>query len=291
MKALLLIGLASLIVACTGRPDSGGFYAYVDAQGNLVTVERTAPSSAAPPAAPLPAEELEELEEHYQTDEEVRALIEQRERDRFVVYRDASGYQVTEPVDLPEARARREHTGHAEPLDPKLTNFIERVEGVPADCCVGALIQRPPLTLDQDALITFRERPRTWVSMPNEHPAVALALPPNTGEIRVISYMRGAQGYLHPQLVFVDQQGRPVLLVDNVFTTRFRETWYRYGYLQGAVPVPDNSRWVVFYLSYAGPSGEGQVALQAGQYPWAEPSSPLAIEGELLIRPVRRAPQ
>lgn len=54
MIRFVLIGLLALIASCASdRPSSGGFYSYVDAQGNLITVPREAsepPAPAEPPA-------------------------------------------------------------------------------------------------------------------------------------------------------------------------------------------------------------------------------------------------
>ncbi|MDX5327563.1 MAG: hypothetical protein LPK06_02070, partial [Marinobacter sp.] len=146
MIRFVLIGLLALIASCASdRPSSGGFYSYVDAQGNLITVPREAaappeaerrPAEAAGEAQSLDPAELEQQSE-YATDEEVQARLEKRERDRFVSYVDASGYRVTEPVDVVAAReAEAAAPKGYEVLKPGGAGFIERVEGVPERCCV-----------------------------------------------------------------------------------------------------------------------------------------------------------
>ena len=300
MKAVVLIGLLALISSCStstsNRPGSGGFYSYVDAQGNMVTVMRDAPaqpdaeqSGSRPPLDELDASALDQQGE-YQTDEQVQKRIEDAERDRFVIYRDASGYQVTEQIDVVAARkARESQPPPYEVLGNTANAYIERVEGLPERCCDGPLKQAASLKPGLEALVSF-DPPWYWVSMPDRHPAVALRLEPGIAALRIQTFLSGT-GYLHPQAVFLNQDGVPMLLVDNLFARRYPETWSRLAYLEGEVPVEQGAAWLVLYLGYAGVSGSGRPELVPGEYLWAEPSPPLALKGELVVRALRAPPQ
>ena len=301
MKKILLAAVCLLLAACTqNRPEEGGFYSWVDAQGNLVTVPReqapdagadaeaneTAEAGAARPANAAPLSEAElDSEGEYQTDEQVQAMIEQRERDRFVIYRDSSGYQVIQPVDVPAAREAREQQKQAltQPLQGNAQVFIERVEGVPANCCLALLEEAEVLKVGEEQLANFVARPHLWVSMPASHPGRAVRLDPAVKLVRFQSFLL-KNGYIHPQAAFLDEQGLPVLLVDNLFVRRYPETWYRYASLEGEVEVPEGATALVLYLSYAGPDADGNPQVLPGRYLWAEPDQRLSVNGELLLR-------
>jgi hypothetical protein len=222
----------------------------------------------------------------YLTDEEVQKRIEDVERDRFVTYRDASGYQVTEQVDVVAARKAKESGSPGyEVLGNTANAYIERVEAVPERCCDGPLKQAASLKPGMEALLSF-DPPWYWVSMPDRHPAVALRLEPGIAALRFQTFLSG-RGYLHPQAVFLNQEGVPILLVDNLFARRYPESWSRLSYLEGEVPVEKGAVWLVLYLGYAGESGRGRPELVPGEYLWAEPSVPLALKGELVVRALR----
>lgn len=298
MNRFVLIGLLALITSCaTDRPSSGGFYSYVDAQGNLITVPREVtgqPQDEAgePPEEavtsdpqPLDSAALEEQSE-YATDEEVEARLEKRERDRFVSYTDASGYRVTEPVDVVAAReADAAAPKGYEVIQPGGGGFIERVEGVPERCCVEPLDQAQTIKPGQELLVSF-DAPWYWVSMPTRHPAAAIRLEPGISVLRFQTFL-GGRGYLHPQAAFLNEAGTPILLIDNLFSRRYAETWARLGYLEGEIPIESGAVWLVLYLGYAGESGAGRPEVVPGEYYWAEPSPPLALQGELVVRALR----
>ncbi|MDF1629964.1 MAG: hypothetical protein P1U78_09230 [Alcanivoracaceae bacterium] len=308
MKVVVLIGLLALISSCTtsNRPDSGGFYSYVDAQGNLVTVMRKSPEAAKPSSETLQAMEepvaverprLDELDAGslvqqglYQTDEEVQKKIEDAERDRFVIYRDASGYQITEQVDVVAARKAKESKPPVyEEFGNTANAYIERLEGVPERCCDGPLKQAVSLRPGREELVSFSP-PWYWVSMPDRHPAVAFRIEPGIAALRLQTFLTGL-GYLHPQALFLDQDGVPILLIDNLFARRYPETWSRLPYLEGELPVEEGAAWFVLYLGYAGVSDSGRPELVPGEYLWAEPSAPLALKGELVVRALRTPPR
>ncbi|MFN3713134.1 MAG: hypothetical protein ACK4SX_05705 [Alcanivoracaceae bacterium] len=284
MKRLLFIGLIALSASCSNsRPDQGGFYSWVDAQGNLVTVPREAETSPQEASAAAPDEEGDG--EPYLTDEEISSRLEERERDRFVVYTDASGYRVVQQVDVVEARKTREEAlaGRSERLDDQAQLYVERMEGIPADCCRELLARAATLKPGAELLFSFERGPWQWVRVPELRPAAAIRLSADVSMVRFQSFLL-PKGYLHPQALFLDADGQPMLLVDNLFVRRYPETWYRHGSLEGEVPVEAGATWLVIYLGYAGQSASGRPALVPGAYYWREPSSPLAVQGELTVR-------
>lgn len=290
MKKILLAAALAALAACGNRPEQGGFYSYIDAQGNSVTVMREAPDAAqskAQSATVLQAEELDSaaldaMGEVYQSDDEITRQLEERERDRFVTYMDADGYRVTQAIDVPAARAARQASPGFETLG-RYEAFVERVEPVPADCCIGILSDSISLKAGREVVFTFRERALNWISMPAKHPAVAIELAPGLKEVRIQTFI-GKQGYLHPQAVFLDASGEPLLLVDNLFARRYPETWSRMGYLEGELPVEQGSRWLVIYLGYAGEAPNGRARLLPGDYYWQDDQAPLGLQGELVLR-------
>ncbi len=302
MKKKCLAAACVLLAACSqNRPDQGGFYSWVDAQGNMVTVPREkAPAAASEDDPEAEAGRQDDMPEsgaatlseaeldgdiEYQTDEDVQNLIEQRERDRFVIYRDSSGYQVVQPVDVPAEREARAQQKQALTQPPRGNGqmFIERVEGVPANCCIAPLEDATVLKPGEEQLVSFVAQPRQWVSMPARHLGRAVRLAPAVKLVRIQSFLLKA-GYIHPQAVFLNEAGEPVLLVDNLFVRRHPESWYRYASLEGEVEVPQDAIWLVLYLSYTGPDAGGRPELLPGRYLWAEPDQRLSVNGELLLR-------
>lgn len=295
MKPLLILLVCWLLVACQGRDDraqDGGLYQYVDDQGNLVTLQRPPSRDQDKPApsgtvtlAPVPAEVLDDTQESYLSDTEMDRLLENRERDRVISYVDTSGYRITQNFDVVDAREKRqaERDERFDSLGNRVANFIERLEGVPQLCCRAPLSAAVTLKVGEEQLLSFDSPPWQWVSMPTPHPAVAVKLDVDVHTVRVQSFLRES-GYVHPQAVFLDRNGIPLLLVDNIFARHYPENWNRFAYLEGDVPVEDEARWVVFYLGYATQSGQGRPQLMPGDYPWADPSAPLGLSGELVVR-------
>jgi hypothetical protein len=292
MMRVVLIGLLALTAACsTNRPEEGGFYSWVDAQGNLVSMPRERAAEPGPVAAePEPAAAETETPPDSQEDgflsaEEAVQLMEERERDRFVVYQDASGYRIVQPVDVVEARRARERelAARSQPLEERERPYIERVEGVPADCCADLLGKAVALKPGVELLFGFERGPWQWIRLPELRPAVAVKLAPEVASVRFQTFLL-PKGYLHPQALFLNASGEPVLLVDNLFVRRFPETWYRHGWLEGELPVVPDAVWLVMYLGYAAPSATGRPEGVPGEYYWREPSSPLAVQGELVLR-------
>ncbi len=298
MRAIVAF-IAILLVSCSSnRPEQGGFYSWVDAQGNVVTVARQ--EDPAPESAPEPVSEPEPAshsapgqgeisdeeylaEERYQTDEEVSKLLEARERDRFVVYQDASGYQIRQSVDVVAAREAREVelSKRTEPFAP--VGFAERVEAIPAACCTHLVEHASVLEVGREALVSFASAPFYWLTLSSRHPAETLRLDAGVRHIRMRSFLLPT-GYLHPQALFLDARAEPILLIDNLFVHKNPRSWHRFGSLEGDIEVPPGAQWVVLFLSYAGESANGRPELVPGQYLWREPSANLAVTGELVVR-------
>ena len=246
--------IAILLTSCSvNRPEEGGFYSWVDAQGNVVTVPRQ-PEPAGQATAVQATAELEEItaepaEERYQTDEEVSELLEARERDRFVVYQDVSGYQVRQPVDVVAAREARkvEMANRTEPFAP--VGFAERVEAISAACCAHLVDDASEIKAGREALVSFASAPFQWLTLgaDSRHPAQALRLDAGVSHIRLRSFLLPG-GYLHPQALFLNERAEPVLLVDNLFIRKNPESWHRFGSLEGDIEVPPGAVWVVLSL-------------------------------------------
>jgi len=292
MKKILLAAAFAVLAACGNRPDQGGFYSYIDAQGNSVTVMRGTPAKEETldlqdaerrETGQLDAAALNDVGEDYRSDEEITRILEERERDRFVSYLDADGYRVTQAIDVPAARAARQASPGFDSLEGRYQPFVERVEPVPADCCLSILSDSISLKAGRELAFTFRERDLGWIQMPSRHPAVAIELAPGLSEVRIQTFI-GKRGYLHPQAVFLDASGEPLLLVDNLFARRYPETWSRMGYLEGELPVEKGSRWLVVYLGYAGEAPNGRSVLLPGDYYWQDGQAPLGLQGELVLR-------
>lgn len=283
--------IAVLLSSCSAnRPEEGGFYSWVDAQGNVVTMPRKPePAGQVKPVQNDPdlgQEVTAELaDDVYQTDEEVSQRLETQERDRFVVYQDVSGYQIRQPVDVVAAREAREAelANRTEPFTP--VGFAERVEAIPANCCAHLVEEAAEIKVGREALVSFASAPFQWLTLGSDsrHPAQAFRLNAEVSHIRLRSFLLPG-GYLHPQALFLNDRAEPVLLVDNLFIRKNPASWHRFGSLEGDIEVPPGAVWVVLFLIYASESDAGRPQLVPGEYLWCEPSASLAVTGELVIR-------
>ncbi|MDF1822757.1 MAG: hypothetical protein P1U64_14335 [Alcanivoracaceae bacterium] len=287
-RFLTFAALASLL-ACTADPTArGNLYTYVDAQGNLVTVERPAaeqgqgsgagsqatPAGGAGPGADLPASA-------YQTDEEVQQKLEERDRNRFVTYYGPDGQLIEEKVDLVAEREYRQERppGYEAVADPAV-EFVERITGVRADCCLHTREQARPLDVGEELSLALGDADEVVV-MDRPMPAMAVRLTAAVGRLTLRGFIGKAGDYLHPALVFMDGEGTPLEVVDRPFQRRYPETWYRYAFYQGVLSVPPGARYVAFYLPYATvEEGAGVVALpqQQGYY-----DAPPALAGDFTV--------
>ena len=284
-----------LLAACQSTPrgdNEDRFYSYVDAQGNLVTVEREAGEQAqrdnnergdAPEDGGSQQESNKTIQEratgdgsgagnkdfmdvrpeNYQSTGEARQRmreeVNENEKDRFVSYRGPEGEMITRPLNMKaerEAAERREKENRPEfERLPEGERYKEGTSRVPADCCRHLTEGAPVLKADTNFRLDF-DTARV-VRLDAERPARALRLGPGVGPLEVQSYIRD-QGYLAPRLLMLDKEGMPVLQVNSLFTRYYAETWARYGYMDGWVERGSRDfAYVVFYLPYARVGDDG----------------------------------
>lgn len=290
---------AVLAAGCTTAPDDGaGFYTWVDAQGNLVTVAREpqaaesagaavasaaetggaetgVPSTAtsengqsseaansAPDVTESVASTPDELwqagDDAYLPESEIMARLEQRERERFISYTDESGRLVTEPLDMAAVResAATRDRGYEE-LAQDETSFTTGAIRINAGCCRAVLDEASLLGAGDEARLDFVPLLARTVQLAAAHPAAAYRLGEGVSSVQLQSWIAKG-GYVHPQLLFVGADGVPLLLVDNVFSRRYRESFFSWPSLSGEVPVAPGAAWVVVFLPY--------VAVEEGRF-------------------------
>lgn len=319
-RALPFYGVCSvllLLVACSGAPssatkDKAGFYSYVDAQGNLITVPKKVPASPAnqpsnSPSVPKgtssatsaseprfspknvatnPNELWAADEQQYMSSDEFDTLLESKERERFVSYPDEFGRVTTRQVDMVAAR---EAASDQQAIDEiSAEQALESVEistqwsEVRADCCVEALKAARPLKVGKEVVVSFTQPPRLGVELGKRHPAKAFEIVGGAVTLQLQSWYRN--GYAYPQILFLDDKGMPLARVDQMFT-RFREkTWSSQPYLIGEIPVEPGAKWVVLFLEYAHLGVAGKIEQDKALLRFDEADKLLAIDGELVIR-------
>lgn len=318
-RALPFYGVCSallLLAACSGAPssttkDKAGFYSYVDAQGNIITVPKASTESAnnantspskskgAPGltsgsegafspanAATNPNELWAADEQQYMPSDEFDALLEKKDRERFVSYPDEFGRVTTRQVDMVAAR---EEASEKSALDDESDEqALESVEvstqwsEMRADCCLKALTNAQPLQVGQDIAVGFAQAPRQSVEFASRHPAKAFQMDNNAVTLQLQSWYR--EGYAYPQILFLDDKGMPLARVDQMFT-RFKEkTWSSQSYLIGEIPVEPGAKWVVLFLEYAHVDATGKIVQDKALLRFGSEDKALAIRGELVIR-------
>lgn len=238
-----------LLTACQGRSGQGEFYAYTDAQGNLVTIEKTAQvdHEEAQPAQNPSSQLLDQPLEAYRPSDEIDRELEEKERDRFITYVDETGQLVSRPVDM-VAEREAETAENADYSAIGDQGFLETYRTIRQDCCQHLLEEALVLDAGSEILITFdQDSPVMLGDEPLS--AVALELAPSVRSIDLKAFIR-KQGYVAAQLLWLDEDGRPLLLVDQPFSRQYPETWYRYGFLQGTLPRESGQRHLVVFLPY-----------------------------------------
>ncbi|KAF0810559.1 hypothetical protein A167_00839 [Alcanivorax sp. S71-1-4] len=295
MRSLAVFMLLSLLAAagCTASGSRGGFYTYVDDQGNLITgqlpVSAPAPEADTPRADTLPASVDEGLLAQVSGDAPVpdsgsaspqadETPADETE-ERFVTYVDGDGQITRQVIDLGAARRAEAARGPGYDLigegGEAQEGYIETVTPVAADCCRELLADAETLRPGQEVMLTFNTGQAQQIRVGQRLvPARVLTLRREVAEIRVLSFKQHGR-YLHPQLLLLDEQGVPVLQVDNVFTRRFPETWARYAYIDGTLPREAGHRYLVVYLGYADGGLPGLVT---------EADSELVIDGGVVVR-------
>ncbi len=291
MRSLPVLVLVSLFVAgCTASGSRGGFYTYVDDQGNLITgqlpVSPPSPEAAdVQPADTAPEtsgeEALAEAPADYapNNDPVSGGSREEDTEERFVTYVDGDGQITRQVIDLGAARRADAERGPGydvigEGVEDQ-EGYIETVTPVAADCCREWLAEAETLRPGQEVMLTFSAGQAQQIQVGQQQvPARVLKLRREVAEIRLLSFKQHGR-YLHPQLLLLDEQGTPVLQVANVFTRRFPETWARYAYIDGTLPREAGHRYLVVYLGYAGGGLPGLIQ---------EADSELVIDGGVVVR-------
>lgn len=299
---LLLVSL--LLASCArheGQGDSGRFYSYVDAQGQLVTVERPleeAPDNAADvPGSSSAVEQSgvsqeeqtwqgrELTESEYRSSEDIDREMAERDRQRFVAYVDEEGQVQRQEYDREEARAAMENRPRPwEELTTPDAGFVETVRSVRANCCLMAAAQAVELEPSVETRAGIQGSGVTVMLDDRQYPAIAYALPESGASLRIRTYARDGQSYLHPEVIFLDADQLPVLMVDNLFERWFEPNWYRHGYLEGQIPLPDNAAYAVFFLSYA-PDGQITAPPEGTVLDYTRlRSAQLGLQGDMTVR-------
>jgi len=269
----LVVALCLLLSACQSSTGQGEFYVYTDAQGNLVTIEKPVSEQAAEEAKEDSVETVDTSGadllsaplEDYRPSEEIDQELAAKERDRFITYVDESGQLVSRPVDMV---AEKEAKKRVEPDYAELPGgdgFLETYRTIRQDCCLHLLDETETLGAGQETLITFGpDSPVLLGDQPFK--AKALKLAENVNSLDLKAFIR-KKDYVAAQLLWLDEQGRPLLLVDQPFSRKYPETWYRYGYLQGTFPRESGQRHLVVFLPYQKeqPSTDGLQAVLNGE--------------------------
>jgi hypothetical protein len=203
--------------------------------------------------------------EDYRPSEEIDQELAAKERDRFITYVDESGQLVSRPVDMV---AEKEAKNRVEPDYAELPGgdgFLETYRTIRQDCCLHLLDEIETLGAGQEMLITFGpDSPVLLGDQPFK--AKALKLAENVNSLDLKAFIR-KKDYVAAQLLWLDEQGRPLLLVDQPFSRKYPETWYRYGYLHGTFPRESGQRHLVVFLPYQQqqPSTDGLQAVLNGE--------------------------
>jgi len=234
---------------------------------------------------PYEAADDEELDISLEPDPATLAKLEADERDRFITYYDVEGRLVREQVDLVAARAyRTEHQPFEEIAPASQTDdfleagYIQTVTPVSLDCCRHAFEEAVLLEQGKELVLSFQQTSLPLVQTPaGARRGIFIQLAPELEAVDVQSFkVRG--GYLHPFILLLDAQATPLELINNVFTRRYKETWARYGHLEGTISVNERLLFMVFYIPYEDAEG----ARAAGIMP--EPGAQPAASGQLVLK-------
>ena len=246
-KYLFLYALILLLAACQGQPGQGDLYVYTDAQGNLVTIEKPEDKKLIEADGSTGGLSLGEPLEDYRPSEEIDQELEDKERDRFITYVDESGQLTSRPVDMV---AEKEALSKVEPEYSEVaeSGFLETYRTIRQDCCQHLLEEAVELAPGTETLISFdQDSPVMLGDEPLK--AMVLTVNKNVTTLELKAFIR-KQDYVAAQLLWLDEAGRPLLLIDQPFSRKYPETWYRYGYLQGTLPHESGQRHLVVFLPY-----------------------------------------
>ena len=271
---LALLGLAGCQSSGGAVDRSSGLYVYTDAQGNLVTLQQQSedPAPVAPSQGdatsnpekqaivPSPDDNLDEYRPSGAVDQE----LEDRENQRFVTYIDETGQLVSRPLDMGAERA----AAKAAPAPYEALSadgFMETYRPLRADCCLHLLEDASQLEVGSESLITFDDNSPRMVGE-GAYPAMVFELDSAVSSLTLNAFVK-KKGYLAVELLWLDADGAPVMLVDQPFSRKYPETWYRYGYLQGTLGRDAGQHYLVVYLPYgeAQPGTDGLIQVTQGE--------------------------
>lgn len=310
------------------QSDSDKFYTYIDATGTPVVIARDsveddvlrqesdskpeasiisradsgddAPSvtpstqnvaeDALPPLAQNPDQLWALPDEQYLGVDQIEALFNAQDRDRFVTYVDETGQRRTEALDLAAVRSADDEApqeeAQGESLFPDVASGDAAVvtEGwleISHDCCRQAIERAPEVTHTGEAPLRFSGAHLALIKLDGARPALALPIPADTTSLRIQSWQ--ARGYLLPQLMFLDGEGVPLVHVAMPFSRFFPETWRSKARLEGRVPVEPGAQWVLFFLDYASIDGRTLVQ-QADARQLGSQHITLTLAGEAVVQ-------
>ena len=185
--------------------------------------------------------------EDYRPSAEVDQELEARENDRFISYVDETGQLVSRPLDMgAEREAASSAPAPYETLDADA--YLETYRALRADCCQHLLAEAQSLESGKEALLAFGADTPVLVGE-SAYRARIYSFPDEVSRVSLMAFIR-KQGYLAVELLWLDKDGLPVMLVDQPFSRKYPETWYRYGYLQGTVEKEPGQYYLVVFLPY-----------------------------------------
>lgn len=301
--------LLPVIAGCSASPQDNdrSFYSWVDPQGNVVSVVRdggaSQPSAGEPveqggagdplqekpvsvpaeqPRATTPAELWQLDITDYEPENQVSARLEARDRERFVSYPDESGRVATHPLDMTAVReSTPERSKDYEELPASSMPYIERNVTITANCCEAVLDAQSLLGVGEQRRLVFRGKELRALDIGGLRPALVFLLEKGVKELELQTWISDS-GYVHPQVLFFDSTGKPLLLVDNVFSRRYRETLFAWPSLHGIIPVIQGADRVAIFLPYAALE-DGRLRLSGELVPGQEPGATLTISGDVVI--------
>ena len=291
---LWLVLVIALLASCTGNRGEGGFYAYVDEQGNLVSGEMpqdvpddTPPQTRSRPDAPAAPEADDALLDDVREDAGSEGESSPEgidDSDRFITWFDADGRLVREPVDFVAARKAasvrdqgyEDITGAGDgEAATAAEGYVETVTPVSADCCLEMPEHAVPLSAGREILLRFGEGDEVVLPVgAQRYPARVVRLADDVAAVDMTSF-KGRQGYVHPQLLVLDDAAVPVLQINSLFTRRYPETWSRYAHITGTLPREPGHRYLVVYIGYTPERTPGFIP---------ETDSTLIRHGEVVLR-------
>lgn len=285
-------GIVAFLAACSSQPietvsgDSGKTYSYVDAQGNLVTGRM-----ANQPADKKASAKESQPEENYLTPEEFEAQQEARDSDRFVTYYNAQGELVREHINPVAAKEHQQELVKQQSykeIEAKAAQmaierqYHESSTAIREDCCLDILKYADTIKKGKKDAFRYQAGEYGWIMLDQTRPARVYNLSENERRLVLQSYKENGH-YLHPYLLLLDEQGVPMMAVNNIFQRRYPETWFRYSYVEGSVTLPDEAAYLVIYLPYVTGSRKEGMSLTGEQPDQPESDAAVSTKGELVV--------